>query len=126
VSERRPTGSERPTDAAASAGTASSAPWVGRRAGARAAGGLNASDPFARSFLEGRGDGDIETLNGDFLSEAERLGLVFQCTDCEHYDPDGRKCSLDYPSADLMAVFETGVVLHESGHTFFCKHFEAL
>ncbi|MBT9559539.1 MAG: hypothetical protein IV100_26145 [Myxococcales bacterium] len=117
----------RPTDAAAAtAGAVPNTPWVGRRAGARAAGGLNATDPFARSFLEGRGDDDIRTLNSDFLTEAEALGLVFQCADCEHYDPAGRTCSLDYPSADLMAVFDTGVVLHQSGHTFFCKHFEAL
>jgi hypothetical protein len=117
--------SGRTPDLTTAAATATSA-WVGRRAGARAAGGLNASDPFARSFIEGRGDGDIATLNREFLLEATALGLYFQCADCEHYDPGGLKCSMDYPLGDLTAVLETGIILHESGQTFFCKHFEAL
>ncbi len=87
-------------------------------------------DPLAHAFVAGRDDAALAALNAAFIDEQARYRLAFQCLDCEHHieaqDGAPGRCSLEYPSADLQAVLETGVVLAGSGHTWFCKQFEPL
>jgi hypothetical protein len=87
-------------------------------------------DTFPSEFLAGRTADDLARLNATFLVEAEAHGLVFECGDCEHWNPPGADCSMGYPTAGILAVrggaSPTKTVLHDTGHTHFCKHFEPL
>ena len=90
-------------------------------------------DLFEQSFITGRSAADIIAINQTFLREAAELGLAFECFDCAHWDPADVSCSMGYPFRDLLdvrglreGVPATGAVLHQSGYTCFCKHFEPL
>lgn len=61
----------------------------------------------------------IHRVDDLLRDEVRRYRLVFLCTDCSQFDPDGVRCSLGYPNemhrrCDLDAQDEV----------IFCKNFE--
>ncbi len=61
----------------------------------------------------------IHRVDDELRQQARTFKLVFACEDCAQYDPEGDRCSLDFPhemhrSADLDHREEV----------IFCKTFE--
>ncbi len=58
-----------------------------------------------------------------FDSDCAQYRLAWKCTDCVHYDGTVRRCSLEYPSSELMNApsYDT-----PDGTYVFCKHFELI
>jgi len=58
-----------------------------------------------------------------FESDCLEYRLAWKCTDCAHYAGPARKCSLEYPTSELM----NAVSYDAPNETYvFCKHFELI
>jgi hypothetical protein len=61
----------------------------------------------------------IHRVDDRLRREAERFRLVFACPSCAHLDPEGERCSLDYPAAPHREPSLDG-----RDEVVFCKTFE--
>jgi len=75
--------------------------------------------PFQPDLLRG---GDRATLNAEFLSHAQALGLLFQCTDCLYFRRADRACTVGWPNDALLR--EPFEAVAANGEPAFCKAFE--